>query len=177
LAELAAAFGAEGSYGRWVRERPAIVRINGVLFVHGGISAAAATRGCLDINRTIAAELAALDSATGPSTDLGGNEQGPLWYRGLVTEPEDMFQATLATILERMEARTIVVGHTTIPGEITARFGGRVLTIDAGMLAGDFYPGGTAAALELVGGNVTALYMGGRRVPLPVPAPERISQP
>ncbi len=171
--ELAAAFGADGDYGRWVRERPAIVKINGVLFVHGGISAAAATRGCADINATVASEVAALGMGESATTGLAGHEQGPLWYRGLVTEPEEPFEESIDTILERMAARAIVVGHTVIPGSVTARFDGRVLTIDTGMLGGDFYPQGEPIAVELTGSAATAIYANGTREPLPALAPAR----
>jgi hypothetical protein len=171
LAELASAFGAEGNYGRWIRDRPAVIKINGVVFVHGGITPAVAERGCAAIDRTVAAELATLTQDASAAPGLGSHEEGPLWYRGLVTEPEDAFEPALAMILERMDARAIVVGHTTTPGRIMARFGGRVLAIDTGMLAGDFYPQGAPAALELVGDTATALYVGGRREELPALAP------
>ena len=46
--ELQIAFGPKGEYGSWLRTHHAVARINGILFVHGGISpsvAAARMRG------------------------------------------------------------------------------------------------------------------------------------
>jgi hypothetical protein len=89
-------------------------------------------------------------------------ETGPLWYRGLATDPEETLATTLPTILEQMEARAIVVGHTTAVGRIRTRAGGRVIQIDTGMLNGEFYPGGVPAALEMRGETLTAVYTDGR---------------
>ena len=38
MIELRQAFGPQGEYAKWVRERPTVAKINGVLFLHGGIS-------------------------------------------------------------------------------------------------------------------------------------------
>ena len=62
-------------------------------------------------------------------------------------------------------ARAVVVGHTPTMGRVTPRFGGRVVQIDAGMLAGKFFPGGAPAALEMHGDLFTAVYLD-RREPL-----------
>ena len=75
----------------------------------------------------------------------------------------------LDVILERMKARAIVIGHTTVAGKLTPRLGGRVILIDTGMVNGEFYPGGVASALELQGNKATAIYLD-RREPLVAPA-------
>jgi hypothetical protein len=160
--EMRLAFDAKGEYGRWLRERPALVRINGIVFVHGGISEEVAALGCEGINEAFRREITGPPPA--PATEqeqpeqLSTSERGPFWYRGLAQEPEDEFRPTLDVILARMGARAIVVGHTVAPGRIAARFGGRVALIDSGMLGGDFYPGGVAAALEINGDVLTAIY-------------------
>jgi hypothetical protein len=69
-----------------------------------------------------------------------------------------------------MGARAIVVGHTaTTAFRIRSLHGGRVMTIDTGMLGGEFFKGGVASALEIAGGAFTAIYEG-RREPLTGPA-------
>jgi hypothetical protein len=89
----------------------------------------------------------------------------------MASEPEDAFAPTLESILRRLEARAVVVGHTPLAdGRITPRFGGRVVLIDTGMLGGEFYAKGTASALEMQGETLTAIYGDGRRVPITVPA-------
>ena len=141
-----------------------MVKVNGVLFIHGGISAATAALGCAAINDTVRGELKQLpvDGAR-LSTFLATREDGPLWYRGLSVENEAMLAGDLTTMLERLQARAIVVGHSVAAnGRITTRFGGRVVQIDTGMLGGTFYPGGRASALEIQDGRFVAIYEDGR---------------
>lgn len=158
--EMLRTFAADGDYGRWLRARPAVVKVNGVLFLHGGISAELAPLGCDGINEAIRREIASPPSDAAPLDEwLSTREEGPLWYRGLVLEPEETFGPTLDAILQQMEARVIVVGHTPSVGGIATRFGGRVIHIDTGMLGGESYPGGRAAALEIHGDVATAIYM------------------
>ncbi|MGH9308343.1 MAG: metallophosphoesterase [Vicinamibacterales bacterium] len=88
--------------------------------------------------------------------------EGPLWYRGLATLPAGA-QPQVDALLRRLGAERIVIGHTPqLPGgRITARFGGRVILIDTGMLASHF-KGGQPSALEIHNGRMTAIYAGGR---------------
>jgi hypothetical protein len=169
--EMRQAFDVKGDYGAWMRARPAIAMVNGVAFLHGGVSEKVAPLGCDGINSAVAKELVALPTDPLAMAALfGTSETGPLWYRGLAQEPEDVFAPTLAAILERLGARAIVIGHTTVlPGRIAPRFGGRIVQIDTGMLDGTFYPKGVPAALELRGDTATAIYLD-RREPLPLPA-------
>jgi hypothetical protein len=81
----------------------------------------------------------------------------------MASEPEDAFAPTLETILKRLGARAVVLGHTPVPNNrIMPRFGGRVVLIDTGMLGGEHYPGGVPSALEMQGGTLTAIYEGRR---------------
>ena len=171
--EMRRAFDRGGEYGDWVRRRLAAVKVNGVLFVHAGVSERDASLGCEGINAAIRADLAALPVPAEKVPSLfASSGDGPLWYRGLATEPEATFAPTVDRILGQVRARAIVVGHTPGPsiGRIVTRFGGRVILIDTGMLEGDFYPGGVPSALELHNGTITAIY-DGRREPLSAPAP------
>lgn len=164
--EMQQAFAAGATYGDWLRARPAVARINGVLFLHGGISDAVASLGCEGINERVAREMKTLPGDPERIAAMfSSGESGPLWYRGLAQEPETGFAPMLDSILGRMRARAIVIGHTPTPGRIVSRFGGRVVQIDAGMLDGTFFPGGVPAALEIDRGAMTAVYLD-RREPL-----------
>jgi calcineurin-like phosphoesterase family protein len=169
--EMRQAFGPMGDYGKWVRARPAVARVNGILFMHGGISSTVAPMGCDGINAAVRKDLVAAPVPIEQVPMLfSASETGPLWYRGLASEPEAALAPTLDTILMQMRARAIVIGHTTVlPGRILPRLGGRVIQIDSGMVAGEFYPGGVASALELQGDKATAIYVD-RREALEVPA-------
>lgn len=91
--------------------------------------------------------------------------EGALWYRGYSTLPDDPAGGPFAALLTRYGARRFVTGHTPQPDRrITARFGGRVVLIDTGMLS---YYQGRAAALEIAGDALTAIYEDAR-VPLAV---------
>jgi hypothetical protein len=170
MIELRQAFGPQGEYAKWVRERPTVARINGVLFLHGGISPEMAPLGCEGINAAVSKELAALPPPEQAASLMAASETGPLWYRGLALRPEDELATEVPAILEQMKARAIVVSHSTVlPGRIVARLGGRIILIDTGMVAGEFYKGGVASALEWRGDMLTAIYLD-RREPLSAPA-------
>ena len=169
--EMRRAFDKGGEYGEWIRKRLAAVKVNGILFVHAGVSEKTAALGCDGINAAIRADLAALPVPLEKVASMfASSEDGPLWYRGLALEPEEEFAPAVDRILARVGARAIVIGHTPGPsiGRVTTRFGGRVILIDTGMLEGKFYPGGTPSALELHGDTMTAIYIT-RREPLPKP--------
>ncbi len=168
--ERTQALSAEGSYGRWLRQRPAAVVVNDVAFVHGGLTPESAALGCDGINTTVQRELGPDLAKTrqDPPAALATGEQGPLWYRGLAREDETAFSPSVDLVLQKIGARAVVIGHTvTSTGRVETRFGGRVVMIDAGM-TDEF--GGHAAALEIDSeGRMSAVYPGGKE-PLAVPA-------
>ena len=165
LVEMVQAFSESGDYGRWIRGHTAAARINGVLFLHGGVSPRVAPLGCAGINSGVATDMTTGFKAFLESnlTTLAGAADGPLWYRGLAQEDEATFAPELDKILGAMGARAIVIGHTvTATGRITPRFGGRVVQIDTGMLT-SVYTNGRPAALEIAGDTWTAIYEDGRQ--------------
>ncbi|HJT86886.1 MAG TPA: metallophosphoesterase [Bryobacteraceae bacterium] len=154
------AFGPEGVYGRWLRRHPVIIKINDVLFLHGGISPKYASTSISVFNATVAGELRDFSKlANGMAMD----PEGPLWYRGLIELPEPGLAAHVSEILERSGAHHIVIGHT-VTSEVLPRFGGKVIPIDVG-LSRVF--GGPPALLIIEGSNYYVLYRG-QRIALPV---------
>lgn len=168
--EMLGAFGEDGEYGAWLRARPAMARINRILFLHGGLTEMAASLGCDGVNAAVRKDLASLPVPPEAVPSLfSASENGPLWYRGLANEPEATLSPRLDAILKRLDARAIVIGHTTVlPGKVAPRLGGRVIRIDTGMVAGRFYPGGVASALEIQGDKATAIYLD-HREPVTLP--------
>lgn len=128
-------FGPRSEIGRWLRTRPAMVRLGDVLFVHGGVSPALLERRpTLDsVNRDVRA---ALDEPGRPF--LLGTD-GPFWYRGLVPGAEsrrpDATREHVERALAAFGVRRIVVGHTTVPS-VSPFHGGAVVAVDAGLLEG-----------------------------------------
>lgn len=102
---------------------------------------------------------------------MAASPAGPLWYRGLAEGPEESLIGPLEAMLERLQARYIVVGHTVVSrSDVTIRFGSRVFLLDTGMLAEVF--GGRATALEIKDGRFLAWHADGSPVSLPTP-PQR----
>lgn len=164
LVEMHRAYSPKGDYGAWLRNKRAFVKINGVMYVHGGISPAVAAEGCAALSSRARQELqaATLDATT--AVALLSREDGPLWYRGLTDGTATDADVTAA--LTGVGARRIVVGHsTTKDSRIQSLHGGRVVAIDTGMLGGTFYPSGVPSALEIAGDTMTAIYIG-RKEPL-----------
>lgn len=87
--------------------------------------------------------------------------EGPLWYRGLATVPDDPAGGPFAALLQKFGARRFVTGHTPQQNRsINVRFGGRAVLIDTGMLTAVYK--GRASALEIDGDKLTAYYEDGK---------------
>ena len=175
--EMRQAFGRDGDYGRWLRQLPVAAKINGFMFLHGGISPAVAPLGCAEINDQVRRELTndLEKTRANPLVSLAARADGPLWYRGLAQEP-DTFAPQVTEILAKAHARAIVVGHTVTPtSRITTRFDGHVIEIDTGMQPA-YIPNGRASALEIRGGEATAIYVD-RRDPVELPKAETSAAP
>jgi len=163
MLEMRVAFGRNGHYGEWIRKLNAVVKINDVVFLHGGLSPGVASMSCEAINVAVRRELTTdIDKVRAePLSSLAAREDGPLWYRGLADEA-DAFEPQVDDILAKQRARAIVVGHTVArDGRIRPRFGGKVIQIDTGMQT-QYVATGRASALEIKDGVFTAIY-GDRR--------------
>ena len=173
------AFARKGAYGSWLLEQPTVIKINGVLFVHGGLTPEIAALGLDQINdrlgksvrsvmesslvldavlktpgdfaaiRSVAAAVLKL-AAQGRQVDrrlaraaetlteevhsLPFAPDGPLWYRGSSLDNERIERERVSAVLQRLDARSMVVGHTvTKTGRVSSRFDGRLLRSDVGM--------------------------------------------
>lgn len=160
--EMRVAFGRDGEYGKWLRTHDVVARINGIVFLHGGISPAVAAQSCDDINATVRRELTSeLDQTrAAPLASLAAREDGPLWYRGLT----QIAEAEVDDILAKQHARAFVIGHTvTTTSRVLPRFGGKVVMIDTGMHPA-YVPAGRASAVEFLNGTLTAIYTDSRDV-------------
>ncbi len=156
------AFGPDGEDGAWLRRQDAVAQVGDTVFAHGGIDAHWATLGVAGINAAVREALAAVTRGAVAPTALPAvlGPDGPLWNRGLVLAEEAAACPELARALATLNARRMVVGHTTQKdGRIRERCGGTLYAIDTGISA---HYGNHRAALEIAGG---------RARPLPLPAP------
>jgi hypothetical protein len=163
--ELMKAFNPDGEYGKWIKNNDAMIRINGIIFMHGGPSSAIASLGCTNVNAQVRRELQRVQPPWNDKMMIW-RADGPLWYRGLVDPTNNSRDAgDFDGILAKLSAKAIVVGHTPFgSGAIKPKFDNRLFPIDTGMLGGVNYPDGRASALEIVGDTFTAIYEGKREV-------------
>jgi hypothetical protein len=173
------AFARKGTYGSWLLEQPTVIKVNGVVFVHGGLTPEVAALGLDQINdrlrksvrsvmdsglvldtvlrtpggfaetrgaaaavlklaaqgRQVDRRLArAAESLTEEVRSLAFAPDGPLWYRGSSLDNERIERERVSAVLQRLDARSMVVGHTvTRTGQVSSRFDGRFLRADVGM--------------------------------------------
>lgn len=130
-------FGPDMELGRWLRSKPIVLRINDVLFVHGGIAPELVVRnlGVATLNTAFRAslDLSSVTVAFSDTARLLLGSSGPLWYRGYFTARNGLYpEATieeLDAILNYYRAKVVVVGHTEI-GQVARLREGRVIAID-----------------------------------------------
>jgi len=154
-AEHRRAFGPDGVYGKWIRGHNAVIRIDGTLFLHGGISPKYADWGVRTINERVRIELADFTKLEG---GVVSDDRGPLWYRGLALGGKEL-ERHVQAVLAAYEVDRIAIGHTYTEGAIMPRFGGRVLQIDVG-LSKVYDEAGRSASIEIEKGKVRALHRG-----------------
>jgi hypothetical protein len=127
--------GGDSLLGQWLRSRPALLRINDQIFLHGGLSRALADSGMTlsEINT----QLRALLTGTRPVADdarrraeLLLGSLGPLWYRGYFDNPSfpKAGDEDIGRVLTAFGVRRIIIGHTVVPA-ITPLYGGRVIAV------------------------------------------------
>jgi hypothetical protein len=141
-----------GEMANWVSQHNTVIRINDVLFLHGGLSADLLPLSMTDINEQIRAELRGEPVDGEP---LGTASHSPLWYRGLARNSETVERPVLDAVLEHFGAKMVVLGHTPDLNVITPRFDGEVVVIDTGISA---YYGGHRASLLIENGDASAIH-------------------
>ena len=150
------AFAPDGELGRWIGRHSAVIQINDMLFLHGGLSRKYAKIPLDNLNKAIQDTLQGKGELDGsPATD----DEGPLWYRGLAQHPEGTEAPNVDAVLSAHGAKRIVIGHTPTAGTVLPRFGGKVIMIDVGLSA---YYGARQACLLVENGEVFTLHRGQR---------------
>jgi hypothetical protein len=148
------AWNQDGPLGSWVLEHNVLIKINRVLFLHGGLSPQMLSMSIRQINERIRTELR---NGLGEEPGLLEAEVGPLWYRGLARNDELTEQAHVDALLAAYDVDHIVLGHTPGMATIVPRFGGKVLLIDTGISA---YYGGHLASLLIEDGKLINVQRG-----------------
>ncbi|MEW5924135.1 MAG: metallophosphoesterase [Candidatus Zixiibacteriota bacterium] len=133
-------FGPDMELGRWLRSKNTVEKINGILFVHGGLSpyVAAKEYSLLEINDAVrrSLDLRSSQLAFDSEAQLLFKSRGPFWYRGFFYGVEDDYpQITgvgVSSILSQYSADAIVVGHSEIDS-VSALYENRIYGIDVSL--------------------------------------------
>lgn len=133
-------YGPNSYLGQWLRSLPLTIRINDMVFVHGGFSKELLRQvnSLKNINNLyhkylIDSQAQITEEKLEQITLLKGRE-GPLWYRGYFLDRE-LEEKDIDRILKRVGARKMIVGHTSFQA-IRTFFDGKVLAVDSSMKFG-----------------------------------------
>ncbi len=132
-------YGPDMELGRWLRSKHTAIKLNDILFVHGGLPPRLAERGVSlkTINEmtreTVDSRSYAMVFNEEVRNHYKHTDEGPFWFRGYHNAEADRYpQVTseqLDLILKTYDVSTIVVGHTGVD-RIESLYDGRVIGID-----------------------------------------------
>lgn len=125
--------------GRWLRTKNAVIKINDILFTHGGISVELVDRTYTleEINKItqdyIGEEIEYVELIN-PRASFIFDKKGPFWYRGYFGDYKEYYKETkpeeINKILNYFKVKNIVVGHTVVD-KVKVLFNNKVIAIDA----------------------------------------------
>ena len=158
-----ALYGADSVIGQWLRTRPVLLRIGDTLFLHGGIAPENLDL-VRDMDRTNATYQASVGlpreqvKAAPDSARLFDGKTSPIWYRGYFDGRMDTAQ--VQALLEQLQLKRIVVGHTSMP-HVSSFHGDRIIAIDSSIKDGE-----NGELLFIENGTLSRGLLDGSRVPL-----------
>lgn len=156
-------YGKDSYLGRWLRSLPLTIRINDMVFVHGGFSLELLKEvGTLsNINNTyhkyLIDEDANIAIAENEKLKVLHGREGPLWYRGYFLDKE-LTQKDVDKILRKLKAERMIVGHTSF-NAIQSYFNGKVFGVDSSIKFGS-----TGELLVVENGDLERVTLFGERV-------------
>jgi hypothetical protein len=139
-----------GEFAGLLAERNIFLIIGNTLFTHGSVLPEHVDLGLDQMNGEIQAWL----RNEAPQPEWIRGDRSPVWNRLYSDGPDLAACDTLASVLDRLDVKRLVVGHTVQDAGITAYCGGRVWCIDVGMAE---HYGGRPEALEIRGDAVRGL--------------------
>ena len=149
-------------YGDWLVKQNTVIKINDVVYVHGGISENLSKWSLREINQVMRSELEFFQGHMRNPQQMSKpfhprlvyDSDSPLWFRGLAEKNEAAAQGTVDRTLANLGARAMVVGHNFFryPGgrspvvtkALVARFQDKIFIMDTG-ISGSY--GGVPSAL------------------------------
>ena len=126
--------------GKWLHQRPVIMKINNILITHAGISPEITEKNfsISEINETFTETIfyKSKEEIYSDSTlKLLSSSKGPVWYRGYFSK--EFKQDKINTILKYYNANRIIIGHTSLPN-ISQFYNGKILGVDSSIKLGNY---------------------------------------
>lgn len=123
--------------GDWLRTKPVLVKVNNMLFAHGGFhpSLAKEKRSLKAINQVFKQNLVKAEISM-PREGWGDylhKSNGPIWYRGYFKDAitdNGASSEEIDLLLKHFDIAHLVVGHTS-QKQVETRYQGRVIAIDS----------------------------------------------
>jgi len=157
-------FSSESFLGRWMASKNSVERINGVLFVHGGLHPDVADLDLdLDaVNQRIRRSYYRPVDPDASDHLLIARDTGLCWYRGYFKD--DLKQDQIDGVHERFNATAVVVGHT-LQKRVNRQYEGKVVAIDVAHPNDDhkLWPEGHSEGLLIEDGVFYRVLEGGAR--------------
>ncbi len=150
----AAAFLPGAPFAKMLAKRDIIAIVGDSIFVHGGLSPEHIYYGIDKINDEVRAWMNG-ESNRKAAPDIVNGDDAPVWTRvhaGPSVAPKDC--EALASTLEALKVKRMVVGHTVQKGGISSACDGKAWRVDVGLSA---YYGGKLEVLEIAGDQVKVI--------------------
>jgi hypothetical protein len=129
-------YGPDMEFGRWLRSKHVAVKLNDIVYVHGGLSPEAVELGMEldDMNELVRRiiDVRSYELLFSLQLYFVNGDTGPLWYRGYHFTRPEYAQATseqVDAILDFYDAEAVVVGHTEVD-YVESLYEGRVFGVD-----------------------------------------------
>ncbi len=149
-------------YGAWLVRQNTVIKIDDVVYAHGGLSESISKWPLREINQVMRGELEFFQGRMRNPQEFARpfhprlvyDPDSPLWFRGLATKNEAAAQAEVDRTLDRLGAKAMVIGHNyfrfnagssaVVERSNVARFRDKVWIMDTG-ISGSY--GGIPSAL------------------------------
>ena len=144
-------------YGKWILGHNVVIKINDIIFVHGGISLRNSTKTLKYINDHYRLELkeSMLQNLNKRPPRIMNHRleflydaNAPLWYREFAQQEGEEFEKIVVEILKNLEAEHMVTAHTPVALENAkdmSKFDGKIWIIDTSI--SEAYEKGALSAL------------------------------
>jgi len=158
----------------WLLERPIVIKINDVVYAHGGISDGLVGESIGSLNQAAIKELGALGKSNPDQHDDHSvfSSRNPVRYEGTAVCHPYSESFNTERFLKNADATHLVVGHVSPGGQVKSRMGGLVILLDTGMADG----GVPSVLVSAANGDEYVHYLGSEEKAPVIPEWNQLSQ-